>query len=368
MKVIMTGGGTGGHIYPAIAIADELKRRNEDVDILFVGAEIGMERDLVPESGYEIALISADGFGRSLRANLKAAKRVAKGYRQARDLVKEFAPDVVIGTGGYASAPVVTVAQRMGIPTYLHEQNAIPGKTNRFLARKAKRIFLGVSRADEHFNAPDKTVRSGNPVRSEFADADRTAAREALGIPEDRLMILAFGGSQGAGRINREMVRLIEKYASESGVGVHLGAGGYYFDAVCQELKDKGIEIGDRIQVTEYIHNMSDVLAASDVVISRSGALTVAEVTACGIPAVFVPFPDAAEDHQYYNALSVAGPGGAVIIREENLEEGRLYQEVERLRQDPALLEDMRKKARACGVSDAAARICAVIEEDLADE
>ena len=143
MKVIMTGGGTGGHIYPAIAIADELCSRNEDVDILFVGAEIGMERDLVPECGYEIALISADGFGRNLRANAVAAKRVFRGYRQAKELVKSFKPDVVVGTGGYASAPVVTVAQRMGVPTYLHEQNAVPGKTNRFLARKARKIFLG---------------------------------------------------------------------------------------------------------------------------------------------------------------------------------------------------------------------------------
>lgn len=364
MKVIMTGGGTGGHIYPAIAIADEFKSRSEDVEILFVGAEIGMERDLVPECGYDIALISADGFGRNLRANVTAAKRVLKGYGQARDIVKEFSPDVVIGTGGYASAPVVTVAQRMRIPTYLHEQNAIPGKTNKFLARKARKIFLGFGGAGKYFRDPERTVLTGNPVRAEFAETDRADARKLLGIPEDQFVVLAFGGSQGAGRINKEMIRMIEAYRDEPSVGIYLGAGSYYYDALLHTLEEKGIGQGENLRITEYIHDMAHILNASDVVISRSGALTVAEVTACGIPAIFVPFPGAAENHQYYNASSV---DGAIVIEEADLGERSLIDEIDALRKDPDRLADMAARSRACGTMHAAKEICDTIERELAD-
>lgn len=364
MKIMMTGGGTGGHIYPAIAIADEMKSRMEDAEILFVGAEIGMEKDIVPESGYEIALISADGFGRNLRANARAAKRVLKGRQQAKELIRFFAPDVVIGTGGYASAPVVSAAGRSGIPTYIHEQNAIPGKTNKFLGRKARKIFLGFSRAGEFFRDPGKHVLTGNPVRKEFAGLDREEIRRRLGIPEDHFVVLAFGGSQGAGRLNREMVRVIEKHAGDPAFHVLLGTGSYYYDAVLTELAEKGIRPGENIRVMEYIHNMAELLGASDLVISRSGALTVAEVTACGVPAIFVPFPRATENHQYYNALSVSSAGGALIIEEEKLDTERMNNEIDRLRSNPARLAGMREKCASCGTIRAAEKICDTVLAD----
>ena len=364
MKIMMTGGGTGGHIYPAIAIADELKSRSEDVEILFVGAEIGMEKDLVPECGYEIELINADGFGRNLRANMVAARRVLKGRREAKELLREFQPDAVIGTGGYASAPVVSCAERMGIPAYIHEQNAIPGKTNRFLARNARKVFLGFSRAGEFFKGPEKHVLTGNPVRKEFDPDRREEARASMGIDDDCFVLLAFGGSQGAGRLNREMVHVIENHRDDK-VNIFLGTGGYYYDAVLSELEDKGIEPGENLHIMKYIHDMADLLAASDLVISRSGALTVAEVTACGVPAIFVPFPQATENHQYYNALSVASAGGALIIEEKDLDRERMNREVDRLRKDPAKLADMRDKCASCGTMQAAKEIVDTILEDI---
>ena len=364
MKVIITGGGTGGHIYPAIAIADELMRRDSDTEILFVGSEIGMEKDLVPECGYEIELISADGFGRNLRNNVRAARRVIRGRRQAKDIVAEFHPDAVIGTGGYASAPVVSCAERMGVPTYIHEQNAIPGKTNKFLGRNARKIFLGFSRAGKYFRNPEKHVVVGNPVRREFALKERKEARKALGIKDDCFMILAFGGSQGAGRLNREMIHLIESNRDDKNLCVYMGTGSYYYDAVLSELEDKGIKPGENLHIVEYIHDMGEVLNAADLMIGRSGALTVAEVTACGIPAIFVPFPDATENHQYYNALSVQSAGGAVIIEEKDLDRETINRKVQELRSDKSLLDDMRKKCASCGTVDAAEQICNEIEED----
>ena len=365
MKIMITGGGTGGHIYPAIAIADEFRQRDEKIEILFVGARIGMEKDIVPECGYEIELIDADGFGRNLRNNVKAARRVMRGRREARDLILNFSPDAVIGTGGYASAPVVSCAEKMGIPTYIHEQNAIPGKTNRFLAKKARRVFLGFSKAGAYLNSPEKHVLVGNPVRREFEICERSDARRKLGVDPDDFVILAFGGSQGAGRLNREMVRVILSHRDDDDFSIYLGTGAYYYDAILAELEDKGVEQNDRIHVMKYIHDMADILNCADLIVSRSGALTVAEVTACGVPAIFVPFPDATENHQYYNALNVASAGGAVIIEEKDLGRDEMNKRIDELRADPARLMRMRENCASCGTLDAARRICDEIEEDL---
>ena len=365
MKVIMTCGGTGGHIYPAVAIADELKRRDENTEILFVGSQIGMEKDLVPECGYEITLISADGFSRTLRGSIRSVKRVLKGRGQAKKLVRDFKPDLVIGTGGYASAPVVSMAEKQGIPTYIQEQNAIPGRTNRFLGRKARKIFLGFSKASEYFPDQEKLVLSGNPVRKEFAELDRAKIRAKLGIPEDTFVVLAFGGSQGAGRLNKEMLKVIEAYNGDMRTQIWLGAGSYYYDAIQTELKEKGVQLQENIMIEEYIYDMAERLAASDLIISRSGALTVAEVTVCGVPAIFIPFPEAAENHQYYNALAVAEKGGAIVIEEKDLDDDPLAERIESIRDDQPLHKKMSEGCRSCGAPEAVKTICDTIFEDI---
>lgn len=355
MRVIMTGGGTGGHIYPAVAIADEIKKHDQDAEILFVGAEIGMEGALVPKCGYDIKLMPVDGFNRKkLMKNFEVLRKLHISNKMAKEIIKEFRPDAVIGTGGYASAPVVKTAQKMGVPTYIHEQNAFPGVANKMQEGGAKKVFLGFEAASQHFKKPEKHVVVGNPVREDFIKADRERSRAALGIKEDDFVLLAFGGSQGAGKINQTMIKVIEAFNGVENFKIFLGTGGYYYDIIKKEFEESGIELKDNIVLMEYIDDMPKYLSAADLLISRSGALTVAEVTVCGVPAVFIPSPNVTGNHQYFNAKAVADNGGAMIIEEKSLENGELISVIQRLKNDPETLRNMAAKCAACALPDAA--------------
>ncbi|MFQ7012823.1 MAG: UDP-N-acetylglucosamine--N-acetylmuramyl-(pentapeptide) pyrophosphoryl-undecaprenol N-acetylglucosamine transferase, partial [Clostridia bacterium] len=244
MKVIMTGGGTGGHIYPAIAIADEIKKRFPDAEILFVGAKRGLEKTLVPDNGYPIKLIPVQGFNRkNPLKNVEVLRDLKQGNKLSKQILKEFQPDVVIGTGGYASAPVVKMAQKMHIPTYIHEQNAFPGVTNKMLEKHVEKVFLGFEEGSEYFRYPEKHVATGNPVRKSFYGMDREQARKDLGFRKKDFVLLAFGGSQGAGRINQAMISVIEAFQRIGDMKICLATGRYYYDAVCSELTEKKIDI-----------------------------------------------------------------------------------------------------------------------------
>ena len=366
MRVIMTGGGTGGHIYPAIAIADEIKRRYPDAEILFVGAERGLEKTLVPKRGYDIRLITVEGFDRkNMLRNVSVLRKLMKGNHQAAAIIKAFRPDFVVGTGGYASAPTVKAAQKAKIPTFVHEQNAYPGVTNKLLEKDVKNVFLGFARAAEYFKDQDKLVVSGNPVRDEFRNKDRSEARKALGYDDDRFVVLAFGGSQGAGRINKAMVNVIKDLNGRNDISIVLGAGSYYYDAILKSFADEGFELGENIRVIEYIDDMASYLAAADLVISRSGALTVAETTVSGRAAIFIPSPMVTGNHQYYNALAVAEAGGAIIIEEKDLEDAKLTEEIIRLKDDPQTLTRMAQASRRCGPDRATDIICDKILEEI---
>ncbi len=366
MRVIMTGGGTGGHIYPAIAIADEIRKRDESSRILFVGAERGLEKKLVPENGYPIELINVEGFNRKkLLKNFKVIKELKRGEKKAREIIKGFNPEAVIGTGGYASAPVVRMAQKMGIPTYIHEQNAFPGMSNKALEKHVRKVFLGFEEGGEYFRHKEKHVVSGNPVRENFSKQTRTEARKALGFGENDFILLSFGGSQGAGRINKAMLKVIEAFNGVGDMRVCLATGSFYYDAILDEIKNMGIDLKENIKIMEYIKDMDKYLAASDIVVSRSGALTVAEVTVCGIPAVFIPSPLVTGNHQYFNAKAVSDKGGAIVIEEKDLTNEELISTVLRLKNDPEVLKDMSAKSRKCAPKDAARIICDTIWDDL---
>ena len=369
MKVIMTGGGTGGHIYPAIAIADEIKKRDPEAEILFVGAERGLEKDLVPERGYDIELITVAGFNRKNPVkNIEVLRKLMKGSKQAKQIIREFGPDFVVGTGGYASAPLVRAAQKAGIPSYIHEQNAIPGMTNKLLEKHVRKVFLGFEKAGEYFKHKEKQVVVGNPVRDEFMTQDKAEARNKLGFREKDFVLLAFGGSQGAGRINKAMIHVIETISQEPDLKIVLGAGSYYYDAILSTLKDDGFEITDKVCIMEYIHDMAAFLKAADLVISRSGALSVAETTVCGTPAIFIPSPNVTGNHQYYNALAVAEGGGAEVIEEKDLDQEKLIQDILRLKGDPARLQDMSEKSAGFGPREATKIICDTILEDYSND
>ena len=364
MRVIMTGGGTGGHIYPAIAIADEIRRREPDAEILFVGAERGLEKTLVPANGYDIRLIPVQGFDRKhLMRNFKTMKVLRDANKEAKKVMAEFKPDFVVGTGGYASAPIVSNAHKLGIPSYIHEQNAFPGVTNKMGEKHASKMFLGFEEASGYFKHPEKHIVTGNPVRAAFLDVDREEARKKLGFQDDDFVILAFGGSQGAGRINKAMMSVIEKYNGHENIKICLATGRNYYHAVTDELKETGVHIGDNIRVLEYINNMPDYVNSADLVVSRSGALTVAEVTVCGRPAIFIPFPAATGNHQYFNARAVAEKGGADVIEEKDLTNEKLIETIDYLMGNPEGLADMAQKSRSCATENAVSTICDNIEE-----
>ena len=261
-----------------------------------------------------------------------------------------------MGTGGYASAPTVKSAQKAKIPTFVHEQNAYPGVTNKLLEKDVRNVFLGFERAAEYFKDQSKIVVSGNPVRDEFRNKDRAEARKALGFSEESFVVLAFGGSQGAGRINKAMVSAIKKLSGRDDINIVLGAGSYYYKAI----KESFI-----IRIIEYIDDMAAYLAAADLVVSRSGALTVAETTVSGRPAIFIPSPMVTGNHQYYNALAVAESGGAIIIEEKNLDDDKLTDEILRLKDDPETLSRMAEASRGCGPDRATEIICDKILEEI---
>ena len=364
MRVIMTGGGTGGHIYPAIAIADEIKRRYPEAEILFVGAERGLEKTLVPANGYDIRLINVQGFNRkNMMKNFKVLKILRDANKEAIKIMKEFKPDFVVGTGGYASAPIINNAHKLGIPSYIHEQNAFPGVTNKMGEKHASKMFLGFEEASKYFKDPSKHVVSGNPVRASFMEVDRETARKNLGFKDKDFVILAFGGSQGAGRINKAMMTAIKRFNGDKEINVCLATGKNYYCAIMTELGEQNIDLKDNIRILEYIDNMPEFLNAADLVVSRSGALTVAEVTVCGKPAIFIPFPAATGNHQYFNAKAVSERGGACVYEEKDLDNEKIMATIVDLMNNTEGLADMAAKSRLCAPTDAVKIICDNIAE-----
>ena len=358
MKVIMTGGGTGGHIYPAIAIADEIKSRHPDAEIMFVGTERGMEKDIVPKAGYPIKFITVSGLNRKNPIKLiKTLKDLNHGLHEAKQIIKEFKPDLVIGTGGYVCGPVMKTAAGMGIKTYIHEQNAFPGLTNKLLSRGAERVFVAFDDAKKYFKTKKESVTVGNPVRHAFTEVDRQAARESLGVKEDEFMVLSFGGSLGAQRINDEMTVAAERLRERAGLRIFFVTGKRYYSSI-MENADK---TNARVTYLQYIDDMPKYLNACDLAITRSGALTVSEITACGRASVMIPSPYVTNNHQYYNAKVVADRGGAILIEEKDLTNGEVADEIEQLMNDRQILEKMEKASAALGTVTSAGKICDII-------
>lgn len=352
MRVIMTGGGTGGHIYPAISIADAVKKRFPYSEILFVGTEKGLESTIVPKAGYEIRYITSSGFNRKhLSKNIKTVKDLMKGLNEAGEIIKEFKPDKVIGTGGYVSGPVVFAAAKKGIDTYIHEQNALPGLTNKLLQGKVKKIFSGYEEGIKAFKDHKKVVFTGNPVRAEFINQDRELARKNLGLKKDDFMLLAFGGSRGAGRLNSAMLKSLDILLTRKELKVFLISGRNYYDAVKSELKHE-------IKLMPYSDEMNVLLSASDLVISRSGALATAEINALGKASILIPSPNVTNNHQYYNAKAVADKNAAILIPEDELNEKNLTKKIFYLMDNPTILKEMEKNSKLMGKIDSAEIIC----------
>ena len=364
MRVLIAAGGTAGHINPALAIAGALKAADPAAEIHFAGRKEGMEYGLVTKAGYPFHHIEINGFQRkptlkNVGRNVVALYHLALSGPRTAAILKEVRPDLVIGCGGYVSGPVVRAAAKKGIKTAIHEQNAFPGVTNKLLAPDVDIVFAAVPAAVEKLGAPEKTQVVGNPVRPEVFEkaGERDAIRAQLGAG-DRTVILSFGGSLGARRVNEVVADLCAWEQKEHKPVLHIHATGQYGVELFQNLeKEKDFAPGESLVVKEYINNMPELLAAADLVISRAGALTLAELEAEGRAAILIPSPNVAENHQYYNAMELQKAGAAVVIEEKDLTGEKLVSTVSGLLAEPGKLAAMGRNARTLSVDDSLDRI-----------
>ncbi len=355
MKVIMTGGGTGGHIYPAIAIADKIKKREPDAEILFVGGLRGMEGTLVPNAGYTLETVRVSGFNRkNLFKNFKTLSDLGSGLKSSLKIMDTFKPDIVIGTGGYVCGPVILAAKMRGIKTAIHEQNAYPGITNKILGKFVDQIFLAFKESEKFFEGKKKVVITGNPLRKGFTIADSETDRKKLGIREKDFMILCFAGSGGAAKVNDAMIGVIREVCQLPEVKLHFATGKNYYDKVIDSLKEANVAESENVKITEYINDMTTYISAADIVICRAGALTISELTACGKPAILIPSPNVTANHQFHNAKVVESQGGAIILEEKDLTGEKLASAVMKLKTNKEALNKMGKGSRKLGVTNAA--------------
>ena len=347
MRVVVTGGGSGGHVYPAIAIADKFREKDPEVEILYIGYLDGFEKRVVPKAGYEMAEIDTRWVDRSSIKELGlTAYHVGRGIVQARKVLKKFKPDVIIGTGGFVCFPVIFSGHRLGITCYIHEQNAFPGLANRQLEKYVTRVFLGFEEGGEYFNSKDKLVTTGNPVRRSFYEIKKEDARRKLGFNDDDFIILSFGGSLGAEAINDLAMAVLEDMNGKPGQVLVFGTGRWYYDDVMAELDRRGINPESNIHIKNYIDDIDNYIAASDLIISRAGALSVAETLVAGKPSILVPSPNVTGNHQYFNAKAVADKGGAILIEEKDADPSFIKAKVKELMNDPDLLRSMGEKAK----------------------
>ncbi|RZK19479.1 MAG: undecaprenyldiphospho-muramoylpentapeptide beta-N-acetylglucosaminyltransferase [Hymenobacter sp.] len=348
MKFIISGGGTGGHIFPAVAIANEIRRREPSAEILFVGANGRMEMTRVPEAGYEIVGLDITGLQRRLTPqNLLFPVRVFRSVRKAGKLVEQFRPDAVVGVGGYASAPVLLAATSRGIPSLIQEQNSYAGLVNKLLARRVNKICVAYEGMEKFFPA-DRLVLTGNPVRTEITSGRRAEAQQFFDLDPTKKTLLVIGGSLGARTLNLATVAALPRLR-EAGVQLLWQTGKFYYPDAQQQAAPYA---ADHLHALEFIQRMDLAYAAADVVISRAGALSVSELCLTGKAAVLVPSPNVAEDHQTKNALALVSKGAAILITDEHAAE-RLYDETLRLLADPGRQQQLSGRVRELGRPDA---------------
>ncbi len=363
MNVIFTCGGTAGHVNPALALAGYMQKMDEGVKVLFVGTPRGIEKSLVEQAGYAFRSVEMSGFSRSLRPesllhNLKSVKNLLLAPARAKAIIKEFKPDLVVGTGGYASYPMVKCAAQMKIPTAVHESNMVPGLTTKMLESFADRIMVGFEDCRAHYKNPEKIVVTGTPVRGDFFELDRAQARAKLGLTDDRPLLVSFWGSLGASTMNEMMVDFFAKEVAQGQPFHHIhGVGSSGWAKMQSALKERGLECCGGLDVREYIHDMATVMAAADLVLCRAGASTVSELTALGKPAVMVPSPYVTNNHQEKNARILEQHGGAVVVLEQQTDGAALYDTVSAIIGDADRREAMSRGMAELGVKDATQRL-----------
>ncbi|MGN1044053.1 MAG: UDP-N-acetylglucosamine--N-acetylmuramyl-(pentapeptide) pyrophosphoryl-undecaprenol N-acetylglucosamine transferase [Acutalibacteraceae bacterium] len=333
MKIIFVGGGTAGHINPALALADYIKSKEPDTGILYVGAKNGMEKELVARCGYKFEGITVSGFSRKisldgLKKNIKTLKNIIISSNESRIILENFKPDICVGTGGYVCGSFLRIAGKMGIPFVIHDSNSYPGVTTKLLAKKAAKVLLVDSEARKHLPKNINSEITGTPIRNKITRIDKETAKKELNLP-DAPTILSFGGSLGAKAINNVMSKLISNNFNKTNYNFIHG-----FGKSCDDFLEnlRGVDLkSPRLIIKNYIHNMAECMAAADLIICRAGATTISEIEGTAKPAILIPSPNVAENHQFHNAMALVSKNAASIIEEKNLTEDSLIMEINKI-------------------------------------
>ena len=367
MRIIFAAGGTGGHINPALAAAGEIRERFPDAEILFIGTKDKMEAKLVPAAGFNFKTIEISGFYRQLnlkniKRNLVTLSHLLSSSREAKKIILDFKPDVVVGFGGYVSGPVVRMAAKLGIHTAIHEQNAYPGITNKALAKEVDKVMLTTENAEKYLEPKNPPVITGLPVRGEMLKADRAVSRAELGVRDNQKLILSMGGSLGAEAINNAMVDLIAANHTNNNL-YFLHAMGQFGLWVPDKLKEKGVDPdkAENVEIREYINDMARCMSAADIVICRAGASSLSEIEALGKASILIPSPNVAENHQYHNAMALVEKDAAVLIEEKNLTAESLEEVFSSLINDEEKIKTLAENAKKLAITDAKEKIADII-------
>ena len=365
MNIIVSGGGTGGHIYPALTIMRTIEEKYPDTNFLYVGTNKGLEADIIPKENIPFATVDIQGFKRSLSpANFVRAGLAAVGVAKAMNVVRKFKPDAVIGTGGYVCGPVLMAASMLGIPTLIQEQNVVPGITNKILAKFVTKIAAGTPEAAKHFPA-GKVTCTGNPIRKEVMTADRAAGAKAFGFDPAKKTVLISGGRRGARSINNAMVDILVEASKQTEVQYLHVTGRLDYEDIISRLAGKGVDLArtPNVKVEPYLYNMPAAMAMADLVVYRAGATGLAELTARGIPAILIPYPYAAENHQEHNARALEAAGAAKVILNRDLKSENLQSTLQDLLADDEKLAAMAAASKNLGKPQAAEDIANIVIE-----
>lgn len=360
MKIVVSGGGTGGHIYPALALIREIQKETNDAEFLYIGTDKGLESKIVTREKIPFKSIHITGFKRKLSFdNVKTVLRFLKGVRESKRMLKEFNADVVIGTGGYVCGPVVYAAAKLGIPTIIHEQNSVPGLTNKFLSRYVDRVAVCFNEAKSFFPS-EKVVLTGNPRASEVIGKDGIKGRLSAGLKTNIPVVLIVGGSRGARPINEAVLKSLTELGGKPYQILYV-TGDVHYEEVRKEVELIGNP--NNVVIKPFIHNMPEVLAGTDLTVARSGATTLAELTSLGIPSILIPSPYVTNNHQEKNARALSDHGAAEILLEKELTAKKLVDHIDQIMADNQKLKDMKKSAQFLGIPDAAKKLYNLMEE-----
>lgn len=362
MRVIVAAAGTGGHINPGLAIANKIKEEEPSSEIIFIGTTRGLENDLVPRAGYELKTIEAYGLSKQISIeNFKKICTTLKATGKARKIIQEFRPDIIVGAGGYICGPVVWAAHKEKIPVILHESNAFPGKAVKFLAKKADTVLISFEEARSRIPNAKNIVFTGTPVKIEKKEYTKDQILQMLqnaGLQENMPIVLIFGGSQGAQKINEAVIGILENGLNKE-YQIIWATGPKQFDIIKEELAKKNIDINNikNAKILPYIYNMEEVMNISNVIVARSGAMTITEISNLGKPSILVPLPNVSQNHQLYNAKVLADVGAAKIILNDDLSKENLEAEIEEIIKNPELMHKMEEKAFSKSVKNVQEKI-----------